>query len=282
MGIFTALEGAGTALAGLGSIANTALSFGNQQYMKSMQKEAWAREDNSIQRRVADLKAAGLSPVLAAGQGASSSAPISITAPQIDTTPAQNAGSKMAQAAQVQLSLAQQKAEIDKTSAETAAIKQQQDKTAMEMAFMQSDNPMKLEGTKMELDFRRALNPQSIEQAVLQNKGLGLANANALLDNKLKTIGIDQANQNLILSKIDEQAKNLGLTDMEKTIAAKQIAIDLASNTLQNRRWDTDWYHSRKLPIDFSMSTLGRDINTAAGAMQAYHEFIDKLMKGGK
>lgn len=42
-----------------------------------LNQRLWEREDTSISRRVRDLEAAGLSPVLAAGQGASS-APVSV------------------------------------------------------------------------------------------------------------------------------------------------------------------------------------------------------------
>lgn len=69
---------------------NFRLQQGQFDWMKAMQGEAWRREDTAVQRRVADLKAAGLSPVLAAGSGASSSSPVSINAPQRAFVPYEN------------------------------------------------------------------------------------------------------------------------------------------------------------------------------------------------
>jgi len=50
----------------------------NEQLMR----ESWQREDTAVQRRAADLRAAGQSPLLAAGAAAQSSGPVSMTAPR--------------------------------------------------------------------------------------------------------------------------------------------------------------------------------------------------------
>jgi len=63
-----------------------------QRYERGLQQRMFDREDSSVQRRVADLRAAGLSPVLAAGGGAQAGPVVSRTTPQRDVAQRGTAG----------------------------------------------------------------------------------------------------------------------------------------------------------------------------------------------
>lgn len=65
------------------SWANYGLQKKNLDYQKELQREIFTREDTAVQRRMADLKAAGINPYMASDSSASAGSVVSTSAPQI-------------------------------------------------------------------------------------------------------------------------------------------------------------------------------------------------------
>lgn len=103
-------------------VANFVMGYKNMEYQKALQKTMFQREDTAVQRRVADLRAAGLSPTLAAGSAASAGPTVATQAPQFDTS----IGSEGVQAVQGML---QAHNNIAQTEEQNKLLKLQQDKT---------------------------------------------------------------------------------------------------------------------------------------------------------
>lgn len=119
------LFGSGEVISGaintIGSIFNNERNIDMQRenlaYQRDLQQQIFNREDTAVQRRVKDLKAAGMNPLLAAGGAASSGAAVQTTAPHSDNPDFNFMGNMLA--------LKRQSTDISMTKAQQELVNEQ-------------------------------------------------------------------------------------------------------------------------------------------------------------
>jgi len=254
MGVLDALGGG---LAGaVGSVATSLINWRSQEQTNKQEMDL---ANTAVQRRVADLKAAGLNPVLAAGSAASSP---QLTAPKADDpVAAALTGAKTGQ-------------EVAQSRAQQDLIQMQKDKAAADINYVnaQAENARKVgQGVDLDNRLKGGTLESKVSQAASDARRAGAeADRSAVesqiaeLDRQLRVVQLPEERLKLALLAIDKQARTQGLDILTTELAAKKVALQISEN-------DLSYYKQHGIPSNFSYGQFMGPIFTAA----------DTVVKGG-
>ena len=232
---------------------------------RNMQSQ-WAREDNAHQRQVADLKEAGLNPILSAGgQGAGAGQVLGGNAPQFQganmqgiqqqAPQEQGRGAFMAGIANASMDYIQRKeqqAHIDHMKAQDRHLKAQTRNMDAETDYLTGERTLltQLESRakKIDNDFKELQNPLQLSRLTKEIESIGLKNLGQKLDNSYKVlqkeltrIGIDRAGFELMVAKAEEELRanirNMEVPSyiLEQTINAQRLL--LVAEQIKHLKW---------------------------------------------
>lgn len=232
---------------GLGTgLLNTAWNIGSGIFNYRMQNEmnelAMSREDNAIARRVADLKASGMSPILAAGSPAGAS-PVKISnLPEVSNSLSDNLLSiaqleQQERIKQIELNIAMQNANSNIQYQRQLENESQarEDEIRNNIDWRNKLNQVNYDLNLEALDFARKINPLTLESKKLDNT---LKEKEKIEKDYNIIIGANRAlasSYEPILSKLRVSISEANVSNLKKDellknaeLLAKEMAIKIA------------------------------------------------------
>lgn len=230
----------------IGAGINAASVAGTNAANIQLTHEAWARDDNAMQRRVKDMEAAGLNPMLATGQAAGNTSPI----PQRAFEGMPNVGEAYNQGVVAQAEAASRRQGIVQSQAQIDLINAQRDKVASEKAGQDLSNlysAKTIDARTKTTEAQSIIAGKDAEAAVatlgyrIQNERAkaGLTDAQwdiatqdavtamnrALASGEMAQLGIDAAKAQIALDRVRQSAAFKSMDKTDADIAAMAFAI---------------------------------------------------------
>lgn len=220
------LIGAGSGL--IDTIGNLFISKKNRESQEATQRTTWAREDNAVQRRAADMDAAGINPVLAAGSPA-----------QAGPTVAPKNDYKMdsQEKALATMAMMTQKAQIEKTQAETDRINTETD-------FMKKEKPLDI-------------NKKELENWMLEGTKYPRRNM-VLIEEEITRAREEKLQNEVWMSYEDKLIKEIEVQAIKLNLNQKQIELAKMKLELAIRRGDKKIWNMLGLPTTTKLDKYGQ------------------------